>query len=70
MRSIMLSMFLNEKTIREHMDEDGKLDVAIFKSQMTTIKERTCNEMYKLARSVYKCLPLVLEVTTAMYSGC
>ena len=30
----------NEKTIREHMDEDGKLDVAIFKSQMTTIKER------------------------------
>ena len=30
----------NEKTIREHMDKDGKLDVAIFKSQMTTIKER------------------------------
>ena len=30
----------NEKSIREHMDEDGKLDVAIFKSQMTTIKER------------------------------
>ena len=30
----------NEKTIREHMDEDGKLDVAVFKSQMTTIKER------------------------------
>lgn len=30
----------NEKTIREHMDEDGKLDVDIFKSQMTTIKER------------------------------
>lgn len=30
----------NEKTIREHMDEDGKLDVVIFKSQMTTIKER------------------------------
>ena len=30
----------NEKTIREHVDEDGKLDVDIFKSQMTTIKER------------------------------
>ena len=30
----------NEKTIREHTDEDGKLDVDIFKSQMTTIKER------------------------------
>lgn len=30
----------NEKTIREHMDEDGKLDVAVFKSQMTTVKER------------------------------
>lgn len=30
----------NEKTIREHMDEDGKLDVDIFKSQMTTLKER------------------------------
>jgi len=30
----------NEKAIREHMDEDGKLDVAVFKSQMTTIKER------------------------------
>lgn len=30
----------NEKTIREHMDADGKLDVDIFKSQMTTIKER------------------------------
>ena len=30
----------NEKTIREHVDADGKLDVDIFKSQMTTIKER------------------------------
>jgi len=30
----------NEKTIREHVDEDGKLDVDIFKSQMTTIKDR------------------------------
>ena len=30
----------NEKTIREHVDEDGKLDVDIFKSQMTSIKER------------------------------
>ena len=30
----------NEKTIREHVDQDGKLDVDIFKSQMTTIKER------------------------------
>jgi len=30
----------NEKTIREHMDENGKLDVDIFKSQMTTIRER------------------------------
>lgn len=30
----------NEKTIREHVDENGKLDVDIFKSQMTTIKER------------------------------
>ena len=30
----------NEKTIREHMDDDGKLDVAVFKSQMTTVKER------------------------------
>ena len=30
----------NEKTIREHVDSEGKLDVDIFKSQMTTIKER------------------------------
>lgn len=30
----------NEKTIREHVDADGKLDVDIFKSQMTIIKER------------------------------
>ena len=30
----------NEKTIREHVDSDGKLDVDIFKSQMTTIRER------------------------------
>ncbi len=30
----------NEKTIREHMDDNGKLDVAVFKSQTTTIKER------------------------------
>ena len=30
----------NEKTIREHVDENGKLDVDIFKSQMTTIRER------------------------------
>ena len=30
----------NEKALREHMDEDGKIDIDEFKSQATVIKER------------------------------
>lgn len=30
----------NEKSLREHMDEDGKIDIDEFKSQATVIKER------------------------------
>lgn len=30
----------NEKTLREHMDDDGKIDIDEFKSQATVIKER------------------------------
>lgn len=30
----------NEKALREHMDEDGKIDIDEFKSQATFIKER------------------------------
>ncbi len=34
------SILWNEKALREHMDEDGKIDIDEFKSQATTIKER------------------------------
>lgn len=30
----------NERALREHMDDDGKIDIDEFKSQATVIKER------------------------------
>ena len=34
------SISWNEKSLREHMDEDGKIDIDEFKSQASVIKER------------------------------